>query len=433
MTQTLKQEIVFSKYYGQGDVEGIDYYIKNDFGYSSLKKAIDMGAEAVLNEVKESGLRGRGGAGFPCGTKWGFIPKNTDKPKYLVINADESEPGTFKDRAIMTYTPHMMIEGAIIAAMTIGAHMIYVYIRGEYVKEAKILDQAIDEAYKAGYLGKNVAGTGYALDMVVHRGAGAYICGEETALLNSLEGKRGEPRIKPPFFPAAIGVFGCPTVVNNVETLAAVPGIIRQGAAWFKSFGPEKNHGMKLYCISGHVNKPGLYERPMGYPLLKLINEDCGGIWRGRKLKACFPGGSSAPVLTAEECNVNLDFDSLAKAGSMLGSAGIMVIDDATCMVRVAVRTAHFYAVESCGQCTPCREGGHWLKDLNVRLEAGQGKLSDLDLIHHICDNMDGTTICAFGEATAWPLRSMVKKFRSEYEQHITEKRCPFGGQARGH
>ena len=429
----LHQEIVFSRYYGQGSVEGLDYYKKNDYGYQALKKSIDMGPEKVLQEVKDSGLRGRGGAGFPCGTKWGFIPKNSDKPKYLVINADESEPGTFKDRAIMTYTPHMMIEGAIIAAMTIDAHMIYVYIRGEYVKEAKILDAAIKEAYDAGILGNNVLGTGYKLDMIVHRGAGAYICGEETALLNSIEGKRGEPRIKPPFFPAAIGLFGCPTVVNNVETLAAVPGIIQKGAAWFKEFGPERNHGMKLFCISGHVNKPGLYERPMGYPLMKLINEDCGGIWRGRKLKAAFPGGSSSPVLTAEECNVNLDFDSLTKVGSMLGSAGIMVIDDATCMVRVAIRTAHFYQVESCGQCTPCREGSMWLKDLHLRLERGEGKIEDLDLIHDLCNNMDGTTICAFGEATAWPLRSMVKKFRTEYEQHITEKRCPFGLSAHGH
>ena len=422
----MQQEIVFSRYYGQSGTSGIDYYKKEDGGYSTLKKAIELGPEKVTAEVKDSGLRGRGGAGFPCGMKWGFIPKNSEKPKYLVINADESEPGTFKDRAIMTYQPHLMIEGAIIAAMAIDAHMIYVYIRGEYVKEAKILDAAIDEAYKAGYLGKSVAGTGYKLDMCVHRGAGAYICGEETALLNSIEGKRGEPRIKPPFFPAAIGLYGCPTVVNNVETLACVPMIIGKGAAWFKQFGPEKNYGMKLYCISGHVNRPGLYERPMGYPLMKLIEEDCGGIWKGRKLKACFPGGSSSPLLTASECNVNLDFDSLAKAGSMLGSAGIMVIDDATCMVRVAIRTAHFYQVESCGQCTPCREGSMWLKELHHRLEKGEGHLGDLDLIEDICNNMDGTTICAFGEATAWPLRSMVKKFRAEYERHVTEKRCPF-------
>lgn len=427
----MNQEMVFSRYYGEAGVEGIDYYKKHDKGYVALKKAIDMGPEKVTAEVKESALRGRGGAGFPAGTKWGFIPKNSPKPKYLVVNADESEPGTFKDRAIMTYTPHMMIEGSIIAAMAIDAHMIYVYIRGEYVKEAKIMEDAIKEAYDAGYLGNSVCGTGYKLDMVVHRGAGAYICGEETALLNSLEGKRGQPRIKPPFFPAAIGLFGCPTVVNNVETLAAVPGIILNGATWFKGFGPERNHGMKLYCISGHVNRPGLYERPMGYPLMQLINEDCGGIWKGHKLKAVFPGGSSSPVLTAAEANVNLDFDALMKAGSMLGSAGIMVIDDTTCMVRVAVRTAHFYTVESCGQCTPCREGSQWLKDLHVRLEAGEGRLSDLDLIQDLCNNMDGTTICAFGEATAWPLRSMVKKFRAEYEQHITEKRCPFG--SKGH
>ena len=307
--------------------------------------------------------------------------------------------------------------------------MIYVYIRGEFVKEAKILEKAIEEAYDEGYLGKSVAGKHYQLDMVVHRGAGAYICGEETALLNSLEGKRGEPRIKPPYFPAVHGAFACPTVVNNVETLAAVPGIIRNGVEWFKSFGTPKNTGMKMFCVSGHVERPGLYEKPMGYPLMKLINEDCGGIWKGRKLKAMFPGGSSSPVLTAKECEpILLDFDTLQKAGSMLGSAAIMVIDDHTCMLQVAIRTAFFYSVESCGQCTPCREGSRWLLDLHRRLESGKGKASDLDLIRDICDKIDGKTICAFGEATAWPLGSMVKKFRAEYEQHITEGRCPFGG-----
>lgn len=426
----MKQEIVFSKYYGEPDCEKFGYYVKHDHGYEALKAALKMKPEEITAMVKDSELRGRGGAGFPAGVKWGFIPK-TDKPKYLVINADESEPGTFKDRAIMTYTPHMMIEGAIIAALAIDAHMIYVYIRGEFIKEAKILEAAIQEAYEEGYLGKSVGGKSYQLDMVVHRGAGAYICGEETALLNSLEGKRGEPRIKPPYFPAVHGAFGCPTVVNNVETLAAVPGIIRNGVEWFKSFGQPKNTGMKMYCVSGHVERPGLYEKPMGYPLMKLLNEDCGGIWKGRKLKALFPGGSSSPVLTAKEAqDIALDFDSLQKAGSMLGSAAIMVIDDHACMLQVAVRTAFFYAVESCGQCTPCREGTRWLLDLHKRLEAGQGKPGDMDLIRDLCDKIDGKTICAFGEATAWPLGSMVKKFRAEYEQHITEGRCPFGGSA---
>ena len=427
----MQQEIVFSRYYGQTGTPGLDFYKKNEEGYTAVPKAIEMGWDKVLQEVKDSGLRGRGGAGFPTGMKWGFINRASDKTKYLVINADESEPGTFKDRAILTHQPHMVIEGAIIAAMTIGAHMIYCYIRGEYAKEAKILQAAIDEAYKAGYLGKNVFGSGYDLDFTVHRGAGAYICGEETALLNSIEGKRGEPRIKPPFFPAAIGLYGQPTVVNNVETLASVPMIINKGANWFKQFGPEKNHGMKLVCVSGHVNRPGLYEKPLGYPLQKLIMEDCGGIWKGRKLKAMFPGGSSSPVLTADEAmGLNYDYDTLAKAGTMLGSAAIMVIDDSTCMLKVAIRTAHFYQVESCGQCTPCREGSMWLKDLHYRLERGDGKMEDLALIEDICNNMDGSTICAFGEATAWPLRSMVKKFRTEYEQHVTEKRCPFGSSA---
>lgn len=422
----MESEIVFSKYYGQPGVESLGFYVENDFGYQALRKALSMKPADITGEVKESEIRGRGGAGFPAGVKWGFIPQ-TDKPKYLVVNADESEPGTFKDRAIMTYTPHMLIEGSIISALAIDAHMIYVYIRGEFVQEAAILEKAIKEAYEEGYLGKTVGGKDYQLDMVVHRGAGAYICGEETALLNSLEGKRGEPRIKPPYFPAVYGVFGCPTVVNNVETLAAVPGIIRNGANWFKKFGVEKNTGMKLFCISGHVECPGLYERPLGYPMKKMIYEDCRGIWKGRKLKALFPGGSSSPVLTAEEAEeVNLDFDSLVEKGSMLGSAAIMVIDDKTCMVQVAIRTAHFYMMESCGQCTPCREGTKWLRDLNVRLESGRGKPEDLDLIADICDNIDGKTICAFGEATAWPLKSIVKKFRSEYEQHIEEGCCPF-------
>jgi NADH-quinone oxidoreductase subunit F len=427
----MQQEIVFSRYYGEAGTAGLDYYKKHDAGYQAVPKAIEMGWDKVLQEVKDSYLRGRGGAGFPTGMKWGFINRGSDKTKYLVINADESEPGTFKDRAMLTYQPHMLIEGAIIAAMTIGAHMIYCYIRGEYAKEAKILAAAVEEAYKAGYLGKNVFGSGYDLDFTIHRGAGAYICGEETALLNSIEGKRGEPRIKPPFFPAAIGLYGQPTVVNNVETLASVPMIINKGANWFKQFGPEKNHGMKLFCVSGHVNRPGLYEKPLGYPMQKLIEEDCGGIWKGRKLKAMFPGGSSSPVLTAAEAMaVNCDYDSLAKAGTMMGSAAIMVIDDSTCMLKVAIRTAHFYQVESCGQCTPCREGSMWLKDLHYRLERGDGKMEDLNLIEDICNNMDGSTICAFGEATAWPLRSMVKKFRTEYEQHVTEKRCPFGASA---
>ncbi len=426
----MHQEIVFSKYYGQSGAEGLDFYKKNDSGYKALDRALSMPPSKITEEVKKSEIRGRGGAGFPAGIKWGFIPE-TDKPKYLVVNADESEPGTFKDRAIMTYTPHMMIEGSIIAAYAIGARMIYVYIRGEFVEETRIVEEAIDEAYKAGYLGKNIAGKNYSVDMIVHRGAGAYICGEETALLNSLEGKRGEPRIKPPYFPAVHGAFGCPTIVNNVETLAAVPGIILKGPAWFKEFGLTKNTGMKLFCVSGHVDRPGLYEHPLGYPMKKMIYEDCGGIWKGRKLKALFPGGSSSPVLTAEEIeDLNLDFDSLVARGSMLGSAGIMVIDDHTCMVQVAIRTAFFYMVESCGQCTPCREGTKWLLDLNTRLEAGKGEMKDLDLIADICDKIDGKTICAFGEATAWPLKSIVQKFRLEYEQHIIEKQCPFKGRS---
>ncbi|MBS1963334.1 MAG: NADH-quinone oxidoreductase subunit NuoF [Bdellovibrionales bacterium] len=396
------------------------YYLAKMNGYEAAKKAFGMTKDAIIDEVKKASLRGRGGAGFPCGMKWGFIPKESPKPKYLVCNADESEPGTFKDRDIMRYTPHMLIEGMLIGSFAIGAKAGYIYIRGEYVREAKLLNEAIDEAYAKGYLGKNVLGSGHDFDLTVHRGAGAYICGEETGLLNSLEGKRGEPRVKPPF-PAQAGAFGGPTIVNNVETLADIPSIITKGGEWFAKMGKlEKSGGTRLFSISGHVKKPGVYELPSGgYTLRQAIFDVCGGMLDDKKLKAVIPGGSSAPVLTADEIDVVLDVEPVMKIGSMLGSAAIMVIDEDTCMVKLIQRITKFYAHESCGQCTPCREGCKWMEDIIERILHGHGKMEDLDLLMSITDNINGKTLCALGDAAAGPVASFVKKFRSEFEAYI--------------
>jgi NADH-quinone oxidoreductase subunit F len=374
--------------------------------------------------VKSSGLRGRGGAGFPTGLKWSFLPKQTEKPVYLCVNADESEPGTFKDREIIEFDPHQLLEGIIITSYAIRCHKAFIYIRGEFFFGAKVLDGAIAEAQAKGYLGKNVFGSGFDLDVVVHRGAGAYICGEETGLIESLEGKRAYPRVKPPF-PAAYGVFGSPTIVNNVETLACVPHIISRGPEWFKSIGPEKGPGPKLYCVSGHVERPGIYELPMGTPLREILYTHCGGIPGGRKLKAVIPGGSSVPVFTAEEIDVPMDFDSVAKAGSLLGSAGIIVMDDSTCMVRALEVIARFYHHESCGQCTPCREGTGWLHKVLRHLEDGTGRDEDLQLLVDISDNMMGNTVCVLADAAAMPTKSFVSKFRDEFVEHVRLGRCP--------
>jgi len=397
----------------------LSYYLEHMNGYQALKKAYAMTAEQIIDEMKKSNLRGRGGAGFPTGMKWGFIPK-TDKPKYLVCNADESEPGTFKDRDIMRYTPHLLIEGMLIGGFTIGAKVGYIYIRGEYTREAKILNEAIDEAYSKGYLGKNILGLGHDFDLTVHRGAGAYICGEETGLLNSLEGKRGEPRVKPPF-PAQFGAFGMPTCVNNVETLADVPFIISKGGDWFSKLGKlERSGGTRLFSVSGHVKKPGVYELPSGgVTLRELIYDVCGGILGDKKLKAVIPGGSSAPVLTADEIDVVLDVDPIMKIGSMLGSAAVMVIDEDTDMVALIRRITKFYAHESCGQCTPCREGCKWMEDILHRIEHGGGREQDLDLLLDITDNISGKTLCALGDAAAGPVASFVRKFRGEFEARI--------------
>ena len=402
------------------------YYLKNMAGYTASKKALGMAPDDIIGEVKKSNLRGRGGAGFPTGMKWGFIPKQSAKPKYLVCNADESEPGTFKDRDIMRYTPHLLIDGMVIGAKAINSNIGYIYIRGEYTREAKLLQAAIDEAYENGYLGKNIQGSGFTFDLTVHRGAGAYICGEETGLLNSLEGKRGEPRVKPPF-PAIAGAFGGPTIVNNVETLAAIPFILNRGGEWFSSLGKlEKSGGTRVFCVSGHVKKPGLFELGAGSVTLRqLIYDHCGGILGDKKLKAVIPGGSSAPVLTADEIDVIVDIEPLMKVGTMLGSAGIMVVSEDYCLVKLLIRITKFYAHESCGQCTPCREGCKWMEDVLERIEHGQGREQDLGLLLDITDNISGKTLCALGDAAAGPVASFVKKFRADFEAHIRGGRCP--------
>ncbi|MFC2075484.1 NADH-quinone oxidoreductase subunit NuoF [candidate division KSB1 bacterium] len=389
-------------------------------GYKNFKKALkEMDPAQITELVKEAGLRGRGGAGFPAGIKWSFVPKNSGKPIYLLCNADESEPGTFKDIVIMEKDPHLLLEGIAIAAYAIGVHTAFIYIRGEFHDGARILEEAIEEARRENWLGENILETGYSLDIWVHRGAGAYICGEEMALISSLEGQRGYPRVKPPF-PAVSGFFGCPTIVNNVETLANVPFIIERGVDWYRTMGSERNYGPKLYCISGHVNNPGVFELALGEKTLKqLIEEEGKGVPNNKKVKAVFPGGSSAPVLTADEIDVRADFDAVQQAGSMLGSAGLIVMDETTDMVNVTLNLARFYAHESCGQCTPCRDGSLWLVKVLRRFIEGGGNKDDIDLMLEICDNIDGRTICPLGAALAWPIRSVLQKFRSEFEAKL--------------
>jgi len=405
---------------------GIETYVKGG-GYSALKKALSMKPEEVIEEVKKSGLRGRGGAGFPAGVKWGFVPKDPALNKYLCVNADEGEPGTFKDRVIIEKDPHLMIEGAIISSYAIGAKRAYIYIRGEFHTGIERTEKAIEEAYSKGFLGKGILGSSYSLDLAVAQGAGAYICGEETALIESIEGKRGNPRIRPPF-PAVKGLFASPTIVNNVETVSSVPYIITNGSGAWRKFGTEKSTGTKLFSISGHVKRPGVYEVPMGYPLKRLIEEEAQGMRNGSSLKAVIPGGSSTPVLTAEEAlKVNLDYESLAAAGSMLGSGAVIVMDKSTCMVRALMILERFYAHESCGQCSPCREGTAWLADTLKRLENGKGQMSDVDNLTAIADGIFGKTICPLGDAAAMPVQSFVKKFREEFVSHAENKGCTAG------
>ncbi len=389
--------------------------------YATAKKVLtSLQPDEVTNQVLAANLRGLGGAGFPTGKKWQFLPKDGKKPVYLVVNADEGEPGTCKDRLILERDPHQMIEGMILAAFAIRSRKAYIYIRGEYVKPFRRTQAAVDEAYAKGYLGKNIFGSGIDLDIVVHRGAGAYICGEETALLNSLEGGRGYPRLKPPF-PAIVGLFGCPTIVNNVETLACVPHILKNGPEWFAKLGSAGNGGTHLFSLSGHVNKPGVYELPMGIPLREIIEVHGGGVKNGRKLKAVIPGGISAKILTAAEIDVNMDYDSLRNAGTMLGSAGIMVMDDSVCMVKMLYYATKFFSHESCGQCSPCREGTGWAHKIVTRIYEGRGAIKDLDALLVIARNMEGRTICVFADAAAWPIQSYITKFRSEFEEYITK------------
>ena len=391
-------------------------------GYEAWKKVLkEMTPEEVTDIVKESGLRGRGGAGFPAGLKWSFVPK-VDKPKYLVCNADESEPGTFKDRLILEKDPHMMLEGIVIASYAIKANTAFVYIRGEFANQTVLLHEAIQEMKEKGLLGKNILSSEYDLEILVTRGAGAYICGEETALLTSLEGKRGYPKIKPPF-PAVEGYLRSPTIVNNVETLCCVPHIINKGTDWFKSIGTEKSSGPKLYCVSGHVRNPGVFELPMGVPLKELIFDHAGGILHNRMLKAVIPGGSSTPVLSESEIDINMDFDSVAAAGSMLGSAGIIVMDENTDMVDACYNLSKFYAHETCGQCTPCREGVPWMKTILGRITNGKGRGRDIDLLLDICKSIEKRTICPFGDAAVAPVKSYIEKFREEFDYYIEYKK----------
>ena len=415
---------LISKLWGVKDSRKIEVYLQHG-GYQALEKSLkEMTPAAIIDEVKKSNLRGRGGAGFPTGMKWSFVPKDNPKPKYVICNADESEPGTCKDRPLMEMDPHQLIEGMVIAGRAIGANRGFIYIRGEYRYVLDLVETAIGEAYQRGYLGKNILGSGFDYDLLIHTGAGAYECGEESALMESLEGKRGYPRIKPPF-PAVVGLYGCPTVINNVETLSAVPAIIREGGEAYANRGTPKNGGTRLLCVAGHINKPGIYEIPLGMNMKKFIYEMAGGIPNGKKLKAVIPGGSSCPLMTADEIDLPMDYDSVAKAGSMMGSGGMVVMDEDTCMVDMARRIMHFYAHESCGWCIPCREGTIWLRKMLERFHAGLGRSEDIDLISELSKNMLGRTFCPLGDAAAMPTISIVQKFRSEFEDHL-HGRCAY-------
>lgn len=408
----------------------------DDAQLHNIDRAVELGAykswekvlkgikrEELIQIVKDSGLRGRGGAGFPTGLKWSFVPAASPKPKYLCCNADESEPGTCKDRVLMECDPHSVIEGVMIASFAIDCHIAFFYIRGEYDLSKRRIEKAIDDAYSRGFLGKNIFGSGYDLDIVLHRGGGAYICGEETALLSSLEGEKGLSRIKPPF-PAVSGLYACPTVVNNVETLANLPRIVMNGGQWYAAMGTEKSKGTRIFSVSGHVKKPGNYELELGTPLRTLIFDYAGGILDDKKLKCVIPGGSSVPVLMPDQLDTPLDFEAVQAAGSMLGSGAVIVMNEDTCMVWVAEILAHFYMHESCGKCTPCRQGTGWLYEIVHRIEHGMGRMEDLDTLLDLARNIEGNTICALGDAAATPVISTLKNFRSEYEHHIEHKQC---------
>jgi NADH-quinone oxidoreductase subunit F len=413
---------ILTRYVKEPDGFTLDFYVKHE-GYQGLKKALSMQPNDVIETVKASGLRGRGGAGFPTGMKWQFVDKKSPKPKYICCNADESEPGTFKDHVLMERNPHLLFEGCLIGCHAIGAKVAYIYIRGEFYHVQEVLEAELEKARAAGFVGKNILGTGFDCEIFVHRGAGAYEAGEETALIESLEGKRAQPRLKPPF-PAVEGLYGCPTAVNNVETLCNVPLIVAKGAEWYSALGPEKNGGPKLYCVSGHVRRPGVFEASMNITLRELIEERAGGVREGRTLKAVIPGGSSVPILLPHQLDTQASFDGIQKAGSLLGSAAIVVLDDTTCMVWLAENLLHFYRHESCGKCTPCREGTDWLYKILQRIERGEGQPRDLELLSSIAGNIAGKTLCAFGDAAATPVITTLQHFRHEFEAHIREGRC---------
>ncbi len=421
----MSETLILTARWGKPNSAALETY-RADGGYQALDKALGMDPGAIVDEVKKSNLRGRGGAGFATGLKWTFLPKDV-RPRYLTVNADESEPGTFKDRYIIEHDPHQLIEGIAITCYALDIHLAYIYIRGEFPKQAAILAKAIEEARAAGILGKRLGGKkDFDLDVHVHRGAGAYICGEESALLESLEGKKGYPRLKPPF-PAVVGLWNKPTIINNVETIANVPWIVTNGGEAFAALGSGKTGGTRLFGVSGHVNRPGVYEKPAAYNLKKLIMEDCGGIPGGRKVKAVIPGGSSSPVLRGDEIDISLEVDAVKAAGSMSGSGGVIVFDDSTCMVRALARISKFYAEESCGQCTPCREGTSWMEAICEKIEHGHGTRADVDKLEQLAGNIGGNTICALGDAASMPVQSFVKKFKDEFIRHVEERRCPFG------
>ena len=414
---------VLSATWDQADSFTIEGYKRNG-GYSAISKALAMQPDEVIQLIKDSGLRGRGGAGFPTGNKWGFIPQGDNKEHYFVVNADESEPGTCKDTPLMMANPHVLIEGIIIGSFAIRANYAFIYIRGEVTHVVRRVQQAIEDAYKSGFLGKNILGKGFDLELVLHVGAGAYICGEETALLDSLEGFRGQPRLRPPF-PAIAGLYAKPTVVNNVESVASVPSIISNGVAWFSAMGTEKSKGFTLYSLSGHVNNPGQFEAPLGITLRQLL-EISGGVRNGHKLKFWTPGGSSTPIFTDAHLDVPLDYEGVSAAGSMLGTKALQIFDETTCIVRAVLRWTEFYKHESCGKCTPCREGTWWLVQVLKDLEAGRGTEADLDKLLDLCDNIMGRSFCALADGAASPIISSLKYFRQEYLDHLTAGRCPF-------
>ncbi len=416
------QDRIFTNLYGQHDWHLAGARRRGD--WDGTKELILKGRDWIVAETKNSGLRGRGGAGFPTGMKWSFMPKQSDRPTYLVVNADESEPGTCKDRDIIRHDPQKLIEGCLLASVGMGVHACYIYIRGEFYNEAQHLQTAIDEAYAAGLIGKNACGSGYDFDLYLHRGAGAYICGEETALLESLEGRKGQPRLKPPF-PAQVGLYGCPTTVNNVETIAVVPTILRRGASWFAAIGRPKNEGTKVYCISGHVEKPCNVEEAMGIPLRELIERHAGGVRGGwDNLLAVIPGGSSVPVIPRSICDtVLMDFDALREVKSGLGTAAVIVMDKSTDIIKAIARLSKFYKHESCGQCTPCREGAGWMWRVMERMVTGNASVEEIDMLLDVSFEIEGHTICALGDAAAWPVQGLIRHFRPEMERRIVEYR----------